>query len=485
MPPAAPNRMAPRPMGARPGGFSPRGGPVQTARAQELGVRAAGILFIVSAVMAILRVTVLKTLLPTEATAGQMYGTAFVQVMLGIALLQGSVIARRFVLVVATLGLLALLAAVAFVGEEQDAGPIVWLVAATLIIIPYVALVLLLVGEDHSRLRVGLCIGVLAVYSLGAYAIEIGARRAFERDARQKIAEWAAPESAFAEASLGLSLDPPQGWTRLRADSPPVKDEEGRAGFAHRDTTALAILGLEELRDGPGTPRAHLERVRERHLQREQDVQDLGVTATTVGGVEAQKLTVRWRANEQNVRAWFVFWRDGWRYFTLYGWAPEASADTAAEAFQRLERSVRFTPVLSKDIGDLTRQVADIAPHLSAAAVRALLDRYPNRKLTATEVFRLAHRSSLAGVAGLTPDEVADLSRITAALYAGMSARDRARLGAYQERVRLEKPTTPAEDAEMAQAMRAGTSRLPPESLQRLQELVEKAIAMGTLMDRG
>ena len=49
--------------------YDPRGGPVQTARAQELGVRAACILFIVSAVMAILRVTVLKTMLPTEATA--------------------------------------------------------------------------------------------------------------------------------------------------------------------------------------------------------------------------------------------------------------------------------------------------------------------------------------------------------------------------------------------------------------------------------
>jgi hypothetical protein len=484
MPPASPNRMAQRPTGARTAGMAPRGGPVRSTGAQELGVRAAGILFIVSAVIAILRVTVLKTLLPTEATAGQMYGSAFIQVMLGIALLQGSVIARRFVLVVATLGLLALLVAVAFVSDQQDAGPIVWLVAATLIIIPFAALVSLLVGEDHSRLRVGICIGILGVYSLGAYAIEIGARRAFERDARRKIAEWAAPQAAFADESLGLSLDPPEGWTRIRADSPPVKDEEGRAGFAHRDSTALAILGLEELRDGPGTARAHLEHVREQHLKQEEGVQDLGVTPTTIGGVEAQKLTVRWRANEQNVRAWFVLWRDGWRYFTLYAWAPEATADTAAEAFQRLERSVRFTPVLSKDIGNLTRQVAEIAPHLSPAAVRALLDRYPNRKLTATEVFRLAHRSSLSGVAGLTPPEVEDLSKLTASLYGGMTSRDRARLGAYQERVRLEKPTTPAEDAEMAQAMKAGTARLSPESLQRLQELIEKAIAMGTLMDR-
>src|SRR5512134_4140459 len=101
MPPANTGRMGPRPTGARPMNAAPRGGPSRRGGAEELGVRAAGILFIVSAVIAILRVTVLKSLLPTEATAGQMYGGAFIQVMLGIALLQGSVIARRFVLVVA------------------------------------------------------------------------------------------------------------------------------------------------------------------------------------------------------------------------------------------------------------------------------------------------------------------------------------------------------------------------------------------------
>jgi hypothetical protein len=478
--PAPINRMSPRPaQGARPA-------PVRAtfSGAQELGVRAAGILFIVSAVIAILRVTALKTLLPTEATAGQMYGTAFLQVMLGVALLQGSVIARRFVLVVATLGLVALLAAMAFITEQQDAGPIVWLVAATLIVIPYLALLGLLVGEDHSRLRVGVCIGVLAIYSLGAYAIEIGARRAFERDARSKIAEWASPEREFEDAALGLSVQPPEGWVVLRADSPPVKDEEGRVGFAHRESTALAILRVEELRDGPGTARAQLDRVREQHLKAEEQVAELGVAPISIGNTEAQRLSVRWRANEQNVRAWFVPWRDGWRYFTLYGWAPEARGDLATDAFQRLEQSVRFSAVVSKDFGALMSQVGDAAPHLSPAAVRALLDKYPNRKLSATDVFRLAHRSSLSGVAGLTAGEVEDLSRLTASLYGGMNARDRARLGSYQERVRLEQPTTAVEDADMARAMKTGTSRLPAESLRRLQELLEKAIAMGTLMDR-
>ena len=61
------------------------------------------------------------------------------------------------------------------------------------------------------------------------------------------------------------------------------------------------------------------------------------------------------------------------------------------------------------------------------AFVTALQDRYPNRKLTASDALRLSHKSSLNGVAPL---------------------------GAYRERVRLG------------------------------QELLEKAVAMGTRMER-
>ena len=445
-------------------------------------MRAAGVLFIVSGIIAILRVTVLKGWLPTEATPGGMYGMAFVQVMLGVALLQGSVIARRFVLVVATLGLLVILAAMAFVTEQEGVGAVVWLVAATIIAIPYLALLGLLIGEDHSRVWVGICVAVLAVYSLGAYGLEISARRALENRLRGKFAEWVHTEAVFEDAGLGLTVNPPDGWSQLRSDSPPVKNEQGRVGFAHRESTALAILQVEELRNGPGTASAELDRVREQHMKGQEGLEELGVVSTSVGGVEAQKLAVRRRAKNQTERAWFVLWRDGWRYFTLYGWAPEARGDLAADAFQRLEHSIRFSPVLSKDVGALTRQVAEIAPHLSAQAVRAVLDRNPNRKLTATDVFRMAQRASFDGLSGLTPAEVQDLSRITSALYAGMNARDRDRLGAYQERLRADRPTTPTEDAEMARAMKSGTVRLPADSLRRLQEHMEKVIAMGALM---
>ncbi len=65
-----------------------------------------------------------------------------------------------------------------------------------------------------------------------------------------------------------------------------------------------------------------------------------------------------------------------------------------------------------------------------------------------------------------------------------LAAKDRARLGSYQERVRFDQAVKPGEDTEMALVMKAGTVKMPPDALSRLQALSEKAIAIGALMDK-
>ena len=140
--------------------------------------------------------------------------------------------------------------------------------------------------------------------------------------------------------------------------------------------------------------------------------------------------------------------------------------------------------MLSRDFEELRRSVEEIAPHLSPAAVRAVMDRHPGRKLTAGQVFRLTHRASIEGIAALSAAEKEELGRLTGVLFGHLSASDRARRGSYQERVRLDQAVKPGEDAEMALVMKAGTVKLPPESLVRLQALYEKAIAIGALMDK-
>lgn len=466
-------------------GVGPRmGARVAAAPPRNHGAMAAGILFIASAVFALLRVTLLKDLLPTEATPGQVYGLASAFAAVGIALIQGSRIARITVMVLATLGLLLMLAGLFWLVEKEELGTIVWFVAAAIVTIPYLALLALLLGEEPSWLRVGLGATILAAFSFGSYALEAAAQRQIERQWGERIAGWTAREASFADAKLGLSITPPDEWVLLEAASEPVAREGGRLGLADRRSLTLAILRVEELTDGPGTPRAHLDRIRNAHVKAQDDVEELGVEPVSVGGTDGQKLTARWRSKGQRLRGWFVAWRDGWRYFALYGWVPEDRADAGARAFSSLVSKIAFTPVLSRDFDELRRAVGDIAPHLSPAAIRAVMDRHPGRKLTAGQVFRLTHRASVEGIAALSAAEKDELGRLTGALFGHLSVRDRARLGAYQERVRFDQAVEAGEDAEMALVMKAGTVRMPPESLVRLQALYEKAIAIGALMDK-
>jgi hypothetical protein len=453
-------------------------------RRRNLGALAAGLLFIALAVFALLRVTVLKDRLPTEATANQVYGVAFTLAMVGVAIVQGTALARRTVVVLATLALLGVLVGLSMVIEQQELPQAVWLIAAAVVMLPYLALLALLVGESPSPWRVAIGTLVLAGYGFGSYALEAGAQRELDRRSRAQIAEWVGTETSFSDATLGFSLDPPDGWDLLDRGSDPVAREGGRLGLAHAQSMTLAILQIEEMRDGPGSARAYVDRMRREYVKGQDGMEELGVKPVKIGAVDGEELTARWSYKDRRMRGWFVGWKDGWRYFALYGWVPEARADAGTAAFEGLLTSVRFTPIVSRDFEELRRAVEEIAPHISPAAVRALVDRYPTRKLTAPQVFRLAHRASFYGLPGLSGAEAAELKGLTTILYGKMSARDLERFGSYQERVRQDTAIPPAEDKDVARLVKATTSQLPEESRLRLQSLLEKAIVMGALMER-
>jgi hypothetical protein len=287
------------------------------APARNLGALAAGLLFIALAVFALLRVTVLKQQLPTEATANQVYGVAFTLAMVGVAVMQGSKLARRTVMVLATLAAVALLIAAAFVIEEKELPQIVWLVSAGIVLVPYLALLALLVGESPSVWRVGVGSVVLAACGFGSYALEKGAQRELDRRSRDQIAAWASAETSFADPSIGLEIRPPEGWQMLALSSEPVSREGGHLGLAHAASMSIAILQIEEMRDGPGSTRAHLDRVRRLYVKGQDGLQELGITPASVGEVDAEKLAAKWTYKERNMRGWFVAWKDGYRYFTL------------------------------------------------------------------------------------------------------------------------------------------------------------------------
>jgi hypothetical protein len=116
-------------------------------------------------------------------------------------------------------------------------------------------------------------------------------------------------------------------------------------------------------------------------------------------------------------------------------------------------------------------------PHLRTDTIELVMASSAAGVLDAPEVFRRAYEAAGRGLATLDAAEVKDLGALNTALSGALSARERAQLADYIERVRAKRPTSPAEDAEMSRLVRRGAAALSPTRRARLQELFAKAVA--------
>jgi hypothetical protein len=96
------------------------------------------------------------------------------------------------------------------------------------------------------------------------------------------------------------------------------------------------------------------------------------------------------------------------------------------------------------------------------------------------EVFRRGQLAVSHGISQLSPVESRELRALMQAVYAPLPAKDRARLGAYLERLKAKAVTTPDEDRAVALLMKTGAGKLSKERLARLQAILEKAAREGS-----
>jgi hypothetical protein len=116
-------------------------------------------------------------------------------------------------------------------------------------------------------------------------------------------------------------------------------------------------------------------------------------------------------------------------------------------------------------------------PHLRTDTIELVMASSAAGVLDAPEVFRRSYEAAGRGLAALSPAEARELGALNNALSGALSARERAQLADYIERVRGKRPTSPAEDAEMSRLVRRATAAMAPARRARLQELLGKAVA--------
>jgi hypothetical protein len=446
-------------------------------------VRGVAVLFFVSALLSILRVTVLTRWMPVETAPGVTYATASFQALLGVALWQGSTTARRFVVGCVWFGFLLMLglATLAFLGEGAGFALLATVILVLVTLPPVLALQRLLAGDPPSRTVTYLAFGVLGLYSLGSFAIEVLVFRAIDGRVRSRIAEWSQPEREFRNDAAGLRIVLPGDWALLRPGSPFAPEgSEPLALLAHAGSTATAMLQIEENRTAPISADGYLDR----ELQGNKELVELTRETAQMGSVRGRKSVEQVRGEGRAFRLVRFAWQDSWRLFDLVVSYPLSREQAAGAALEELQHGIQFRALVTDGLRDLAAETSALAPHLSQGSIQTLVNHRPGKQLSAEDLFRLGHFYAAKGLTDLTPGETRKLGEITAVLFAGIAPRDRARLGPYLERIRFDKPSTPAEDREMALIMKTGTDRLTPAQLGDLRGLLERSISSATLLER-
>jgi hypothetical protein len=299
------------------------------------------------------------------------------------------------------------------------------------------------------------------------------------RRARLEVQGEALPDRRFADPSLGVIVEAPQGWLILRPETRLVAPSDAKLILAQPTVGAFAALRVESQPRLVAGEDASLDALVESWRLYRPKLQVLERGDQRLAKGQGRVLHASWDEAGEPMRGAAVVFHDGWNYFTLQAWAPAATASAFVSEFQALARGVGPAGALESRVDEAVRQVAVEAPELSRTAVRMLVQvrmsaGQPTDDLPETSV-RVVNRGLLA----LSTAESAEMGKIYAQVWGPLPEAERNRLARYLEQVRAGRAIAPEEAKPLRQLIKAGILSLPEDVQARLQALNEKAIGAG------
>ncbi|HET7290938.1 MAG TPA: hypothetical protein VFM88_00805 [Vicinamibacteria bacterium] len=392
----------------------------------------------------------------------------------GLLLVRGWEWGRRIVRLLAFVAAFAVFPLAGLLIVDGVRGRALFVLAAAWVMLS--GLIALLSGAWLSRMQAAASLllvlaGIAGVGQLGLVE---------ESEEQKRVREFLAGDGSFNDAELGLTLEAREPWRLLRADQGAVTvPPEARVVLARPRRGGFAYLLAVKAPRGIVTVDDYLNRVLLERAQTQPAVGGGGRHEVTVGGIQGRGATSFLDAGGVRVRDLTAAWRSGWTYFALVAWLPDDGSPGPRRDLEALQAGFSFTQTMARLLEQSVDAVTRDVPLLSRATAEALLRESSAQMMAPEQAFRRGFQLAGAGLPGLPAAEAQEIGALTAAAYAGLSAKDRTRLAAYLERVRADQPTLPQEDREMAALTKRALLQLNAARLGRIQELYGKAIAAG------
>jgi hypothetical protein len=389
---------------------------------------------------------------------------------LGLALLPGWNLARRGVRLVLLLAAFALfpVAGILIAQGERGTG-LLALVSAWVLVSGLAALLAPSMGWA------GVVLVLVPVLAAGYGAWRFG--RAPDGGTAAQVRQWVSADRHYSDATLGLTLDIPDGWVALKPGNPlvPVAPPETRLTLAQPRQGGFGYLVTEPAPRGVATADQYLDRIVARRRADRPELKP-GLRANAlVGPLAGRRHDSTWLADGVVQREVAVAGLDGWMGFALVVWMPESAA-SRPDGLEAITRGLAARGLLAVRLREAVDAVVSAVPHLTAPAAEQLMAQSEARVLEPDQAFRRSLAALARVLPSLSPAETRELTALTTATYAGVPWADRSRLAGYVDRVRKSQLTRPEEDREMTALMKTAEQRLPPARLLRLQAYYDKAI---------
>jgi hypothetical protein len=444
-------------------------------------MRVGGFVMLALAVLEILEKVVLSIWLDIDKGTGMTASAAFFDVLLGVAMLQGSNAARKVVLWLTGLSA-ALLLAVLGLLVAGGFGQIWPIGVAPLVLL--LGVFVLNVSAEQSRAVVIGSLALIVVGWVGSVAASVLFAGTVDFSTMQLIREWSAPERTFENAEAGISMRIPPTWVALKEGAPIAEGDKPLLSLVNTEVMCSAALRRETRGSSVvDTLDYFLDNLAKTMESKVTDFKAIERTDGRIGGALARRMKASWREDDEEVHGYFTVWSDSDIYYALEVKAPRIIAKRLATEVEGLERSVEFSAPWTAFLRDKATPACEACPLLSKPIVLALA-RKISKDAPPEAYCREAYRLAFMGQPRLEEADKEALASRMQAFFSAMPGRSRDRFGAYVERIRAAQPTSAADDLEMMKVTQAAVQALAPEAQDELRRLFGLAVDTASFGER-
>jgi hypothetical protein len=295
-----------------------------------------------------------------------------------------------------------------------------------------------------------------------------------ETTAQREVRDAVTTERRFSDSSIGVRLELPPGFYILKKDAGVFEAPgDARALFAHPRQQVFGYFTAVTSPEGVTTLDNWLDRIISEQKKSHAGLTEEPRTEVAIGNLAGRRASALWTSSGVPYREMATVWRDGWIYYALVAWAPESAGAGDLEA---LATGVGTSGTLAASLQQAIQKVTLEVPALTPTAAEMLMQKSEAKVLEPDQAFRRSFEAVANALPTWKSGEAQEMGRLIAACYSVLSNRDRVRLAAYVEKVQKHQLTTPDEDRDMGQLMKAAVLRLPAPKRARLQALYQKAV---------